>query len=195
MPDPGDGELGDTPQPEADDDAQPRGLLYISDVQALKRAEAVSFHLDDGDAYIHARLTTWAYTGQRIYTAKEQQLFPDTDGAERRRRIDVDATIVGFDDDRHWHERALPGASARAAIHTARLDEVWCSIAAFLRVGDVIALHWRADNNTPYLSNAGLHRDELRIGITREKRRWVFLMDVGTSPDNTARMITRNPPP
>ncbi len=176
-----------------DRDQNPRGLLYISDVQALQRADRVSFHYHDGQGYLHADLTTWPLPEPRIFTAKEQRLFPDSDDVDRRRCIDVDASIVGFDDERQWHERALPGARAFHMIHTARLDEVWRSIAAFLRVGDVIALHWRADNNTDYLTAAGLHRDELRIGVLRGQRRWQFLVDITVSTRN-ARMVTRNAP-
>jgi hypothetical protein len=76
-------------------------------------------------------------------------------------------------------------------VHAARLDDVWCSIAAFLRVGDILSLHWRASNNNEYLIDAGLHRDELRIGIRRGQRRWTFLADVETCPDNAVRMISR----
>lgn len=182
----------DNTQPLADEDKP--GLLYISDVQALRRADSVVFQVQgDGTAHIDARLTTWAHPEPRIFTATEQRLFPDSDGGNRRRRITVAATIVGFDDDRHWHEQSLPGATAFHMIHAARLDDVWCSIAAFLRVGDFLALHWRASNNTQYLNDAGLHRDELRVGISRGRRQWTFLVDVGTCPDNTARMIRRSP--
>jgi len=176
-----------------DTDPQPRGLLYISDVQALRRADAVSFHVHDDNAYIHACLTTWAFAQPRIYTATEQRLFPDGDSHDRRRRIEVTADIVGFDDQGRWHERHLPGAAALTSIHAARLDDVWRSIAAFLHVDDIVALHWRADNTNKiqHAADAGLHADELRIGVHRGGRRWVFLLDVLVSADNTTRMITR----
>lgn len=74
-------------------------------------------------------------------------------------------------------------------IHVARLDDVWRTIVALLRAGDVLTLQWRASNNNQYLRDAGLHRDELRLAIRRGQRHWTFLVDLGTSPDNTARMI------
>jgi hypothetical protein len=171
-------------------EAQPTGLLYISDVQALQCADRVSFHCHEAQGCIHADLTTWPLTEPRIYTPKQQRLFPDPDGVDRRRRIEVDTSIVGFDHTRRWHERALPGAGAFHSIHAARLDEVWRSIVAFLRVGDVITLHWRADNTTDPVAAAGLHRDELRIGVQRGQRRWQFLVDISVSTAD-ARMVTR----
>ncbi len=181
---------GHTDQPAPETQA---GLLYISDVQALQRADRVSFHCHQEQGYIHADLTTWPLSEPRIYTPKEQRLFPDADGVDRRRRIEADTSIVGFDHTRRWHERALPGASALYTIHAARLDDVWRSIAAFLRVGDVITLRWRADNNTDHLTAACLHRDELRLGIVRGQRRWQFLVDIDVATQNS-RMVTRGAP-
>lgn len=71
------------------DDTDQVGLLYVSDVQALRRAEAVSFHTGDTSTWIDASLT--AADEGRIYTAKEQRLFPDAEGLGRRRRIEVAA--------------------------------------------------------------------------------------------------------
>lgn len=179
-----------TRQPESEQDE--RGLLYISDVQALRRADSICFQVRrDGTAHIDATLTTWAYPAPRIFTATQQRLFPDAHHTDRRRRIQVGVTIVGFDSDRRWHEHALPGACASAMIHAAGLDDVWGSIAGFIRVGDVMTLHWRADNNNQVLIDAGLHRDELRIGIRRGRRSWTFLVAVATGPDDTTRMISR----
>lgn len=75
-------------------------------------------------------------------------------------------------------------------IGTARFDDVWRSVAALLRVGDVLGLHWRADNNTDRLAELGLHRDELSIVVQRGRHRWTFLLDVQVRP-RPARMITR----
>jgi hypothetical protein len=64
------------------------------------------------------------------------------------------------------------------------------SVAAFLRVGDVIGLHWRADNNSDQLAELGLHRDELSIVVRRGRRTWTFLLDVQVRR-GPARMISR----
>jgi len=174
------------------DNENPCGLLFISDVQALRRADIVSLHHRGGHGHIRAGLTTWPATGQRIFTATEQRLFPDPQDGDRYRRITAATAVAGFDHSRRWHEQDLPGATATSVIHAARLDDDWCTLAAWLRVGDVLTLHWRADNNTQNLADAGLHRDELRIGVRRGKRRFTFLLDVAVGPDNAARMISRS---
>lgn len=173
-----------------DDDAdQPRGLLYISDVQALQRAEVVSFHASDGVGLIHADLTAASCDEPRIYTAKQQHLFPDTVGRDRRRRIEVAADIAGYDSQRRWHDQRLPGATAFATIGGAPFDDVWRTAAAMLRVGDLVRLRWRADNNTDQLIALNLHRDELSLLVQRGKRLWTFLLDVAIRPQDT-RMVT-----
>jgi hypothetical protein len=87
----------------------------------------VSFHTGDTSTWTDASLTP---PGERIYTAAEHRLFPDAEGLGRRRRIEVAADIVGYDDQRRWHERHLPGACAFAMIGAARFDDVWRSVAA-----------------------------------------------------------------
>jgi hypothetical protein len=180
----------DQPVPEAR-----AGPLDLSDVRALRRADRVSFHHHQGQGYIHADLTTWPPPEPRTYTPRQQRLFPDPDGVDQRRRIEVDTFIVGFDHTRrwHWHERTLPGASAVHIVHSARLDEAWRSIAAFPRAGDVITLHWQADNNTGHVAAAGPHRDEPRPGVVRGRRRWQFLVDVDVATQN-GRMVIHSAP-
>jgi hypothetical protein len=168
----------------------PVGLLYVSDVQALRGADTVSFHTVDGEAYIHACLSGAVLGQPRVYTPRQQRLFPDAQRRDRRRRIEVAADIAGFDAQRRWHEHHLPGATAFTIIDAAQLDEVWRSLAAFLRVGDVIGLHWRADNPADVLRDPALHRDELRLAVRRGARWWMFLLDVQVRRD-PARMITR----
>jgi hypothetical protein len=151
----------------------------------------VSFHTTgDGVADIHACLSSAAFCQPRIYTARQQRLYPDADQRDRRRRIVVAAGICGYDATRRWHEHHLPGATAFTLIDAAQLDEVWRSVAAFLRVGDVIRLHWRADNPADALRDPELHRDELRIAVRRGARRWMFLLDVQVRP-GPVRMISQ----
>lgn len=183
-----DGEPGHT-EPSTNGDENPRGLLSISDVQALRRAEAVAFAAADGVGLIDASLTTLAGDEPRIYTATQQRLFPDAVGRNRRRRIEVAADIAGFDVGRRWHDHQLPGATASATIGGAQFHDVWRSVAAFLRVGDVVRLRWQADNNTDQLIARGLHRDDLRIEVRRGTRLWTFLLDVSVRPQDS-RMVT-----
>jgi hypothetical protein len=177
-----DSEPGHPPPSTSDSTANPRGLLFISDVQALRRAEAVTFHAHDGAGSIDATLTTLAGDPPRVYTAKEQQLFPDAAGHGRHRRIDVAADIAGFDHQHRWHDRRLPNATAHTLIGGAQLDDVWRSIAAFLRVGDVLRLRWLADTTTNHLDSVDLHRDDLRVEVCRGTRLWTFLLHVAVRP-------------
>ena len=176
-------------------DENPCGLLFISDVQALRRADTVRVHAADGVGIIDASLTTLAGDQPRIYSATEQRLFPEPVGHQRRRRIPVAADIAGFDTHRRWHDHQLPTATATAVIGSAQLHEVWRSVAAFLRVGDIVRLRWHAgtntgiDTDTDRLTGAGLHRDELLIEVRRGKRTWTFLLDVAVGP-SSLRMIT-----
>ncbi|MEV4201070.1 hypothetical protein [Micromonospora globbae] len=167
----------------------PRGLLFVSDVQALRRAEAVSFATADGVGLIDANLTTVAGDEPRIYSATQQRLFPDPVGPDRRRRIQVAADIAGFDLSRRWHDHQLPGATACASIGGAQFHDVWRSVAAFLRVGDVLRLRWLADNTTDQMVARGLHRDDLHIEVRRGRRLWTFLLDVTVRPQ-AARVVT-----
>jgi hypothetical protein len=174
------------------DDMEKIRPLYIGDVQALRRADTVNFRSSLSGSWIDAGLESRSVAEPRIYTATEQRLFPDADAVDRRRHIVVAGDIAGFDDQQRWHDRYLPGATAFASINAAEFDEVWHSIATFLRVGDAIRMHWRADNMTDSLIDPELHRDDLSIAVHRGRRRWLFLLDVQVRP-GPMRMITRMP--
>jgi hypothetical protein len=172
--------------PDTDDRPDPHGLLYYSDVQALRRADTITVRSQDGLGSIQATLT--APDRLRIYTAQQQRAFPDAAGFLRHRRITLDADIAGFDTDRRWHDQQLPGAAAATVIDNAALNEVWQSLAAFLRPGDVLRLRFRADSNHDPLAGYPLHRDELHLLIQRGRRQWMFLLEVTVRSDN--RMVT-----
>lgn len=172
-------------------DAESVGQLYIGDVHALRRAEAVEFHTGDGRSWIRACLQGQSMGESRIYTAKEQRLFPDADALDRCRTITVGGDIAGFDEQHRWHGRTLPGTSAFTSINPAWFDERWRTIVALLRVGDVVHLSWQADNIIDQLGVAGLHRDELSIDVRRGQRSWTFLAEVQIRPD-PVRMISRS---
>jgi hypothetical protein len=179
------------------DDENPRGLLFISDLQALRRADTIRVHAADGVGVIDASVTTLAGEAPRIYTATEQRLFPEPVGHQRRRRIAVAADIAGFDSQRRWHDHQLPGATATAVIDGAQLHEVWRSVAAFLRVGDIVRLRWHTATSTATNTStdadrpadACRHRDEFLIEVRRGKRMWTFLLDVAVGP-SSPRMVS-----
>ncbi|WP_426513105.1 hypothetical protein ACPPVO_22165 [Dactylosporangium sp. McL0621] len=167
----------------------PIGLLYRSDVYALRAADTVIFHTSGAGACIDACLSSAAFTEPRIYTTRQQRLFPDGDRLDRRRRISVAADIAGFGTDHRWHEHHLPGAAAVTVIDACGLHEVWRTITSLLRPDDVVRLHWRADATTDAVADPDLHRDELRLSVLRGQRRWMFMLDVQLRPE-PARMIT-----
>ena len=170
----------------------PIGLLHTDDVQALRAADVITFHTSASDGFLDAGLSSAAFAQPRIYTTRQQHLFPDGDRLDRRRRIEVGGEVAGFDVARRWHEHHLPDAAALCTFHAAHLDDVWRTIVALLRPGDVLRLHWRADDPADALTDPGLHRDELRLGVTRGTRRWLFLLAVHVLPE-PARMVTRLP--
>jgi len=149
----------------------------------------VVLHAADGVGYIDACLTDSSGDQPRIYTAKQQQLFPDPVGRGRRRRIEVAADIAGYDQQHRWHDHRLPGATAHA--HIGGFDELWRTAAALLRVGDIVRLHWWADNNTDQLIALGLHRDELSFVVRRGKQVSMFLLEVAIRPQATRMVTTR----
>lgn len=175
--------------PDADLGPDPHGLLYASDVQALRRADTVTIHAQDGIGSIRAILS--APDGLRIYTASQQRTFPDAAGYCRHRLITLDAAVAGFDATGRWHERDLSATAAVVIEHTA-LHEVWQTLTAFLRTGDVPRLRFRADSTQDRLAGAGLHRDELQLLVHRGRRQWTFLLEVAVRSADT-RMVTPTP--
>ena len=171
------------------DTANARGLLFFSDVQALRMADTVSLHTTTAGGVIHADLSALNGDEPRIYTAKQQHLFPDAVERDRRRNIDVAADITGYDTQRRWHEHHLPGATAHTTLTRAHLNDAWRTITAFLRVGDILRLRWHCDNRSDDLTRFGLHRDDLAIVLNRGSRTWTFQLHVVVRPQHH-RMIT-----
>lgn len=175
--------------PDADLEPDPNGLLYRGDLHALRRADTITIHAQDGIASIRA--TVNAPHGLRIYTATEQRVFPEGAGYRRHRLITVDADIAGFDPAGRWREHDL-SATATLVIDHAALHEVWQTLTAWLRIGDVPRLRFRADSTHDGPPAAGLHRDELHLLVLRGRREWAFLLEVAVRPAST-RMVTPIP--
>lgn len=164
----------------------PHGLLYASDLQALRRADTVTIRAQDRLGSIRATLT--ADGGLRIYTASQQRAFPDAAGYRRHRVITLDADIAGFDTTGHWQEHDLR-AAATLVIEHAALHEVWQSVTALLHVGDILRLRFRADSTHDPLTGTSLHRDELHLLVRRGRHQLTFLLEVAVRPTDT-RMVT-----
>ena len=63
------------------------------------------------------------------------------------------------------------------------------TFAEMLKVGDILTLEWIRDNNSQYLSHAGLHNDELQVVVVRGNKRLCFKIESSICENNSARMI------
>lgn len=74
-------------------------------------------------------------------------------------------------------------------IHSPYFCEEWQTICACLKAGDILSLEWIADNQSGYLVEAGLHRDQLKLIVNRGDKRLVFSIRESVCQNNSARMI------
>jgi 3-keto-L-gulonate-6-phosphate decarboxylase len=80
--------------------------------------------------------------------------------------------------------------SAFEMIHSAKYCEVWQTVLAILRAGDVVSLHWLANaERNQYAEGASLHVDTLQLDVKRGKRVLSFAIAHSVNPGNTARMV------
>lgn len=162
--------------------------LFTEDIAALRAAESVQFRRDfDGEGSVRAELTgTWDAESPRIFTAREQRLFPHTTAATggRYRKLTAMPQVRGVDGGKI---EAVCRYDLRH-VNGSRRNE-WQTILRALRVGDLLGLWWVAGNDYPLITEAGLHRDELRLLLHRERNSPVFLIDAVVGADDSARMI------
>jgi hypothetical protein len=94
------------------------------------------------------------------------------------------------------------------AFSSAQYEDIWITVASFLKEGDVLTLQWCADHfNTGYLERSlvgegwgegmKLHADALYLMVRKpakgqkKRQQFSFLLSVSVCVDNTARMIRR----
>lgn len=171
--------------------------LSADDVAALRACESVSFHLRKGNAWIQPMLDTVLDT--RTYSAREQQLFPDTrntGAGDRARIITATSSILGYSEEGTgvgWTKHTHPGAACVAMISAARHHEVWPTLAGLIRPGDRLHLGWTASNDTDLLRQAGLHHDYLHLVVLRGERKLTFALTDQIAPAGfPLRMIRRH---
>lgn len=166
--------------------------LTRDDIAALKRADNVTFHTYRGEAHMRAHLETYG-TEHRIYTAREQLLFPLSNSTLRGRYRDVHTEHSGMgyleEGGLAWTSDNTPHYSAFNAF----VDRhVWGTIVGSMRVGDVVTLISVAGNGNGYLKEAGLFKDDFRIELSRDgKNPRTFLANTSVCADNSARMVKR----
>lgn len=175
------------------------GTITAEDLAALRSADSITFHLFRDTFYIRCHVRgDWGGT-PRIWTVKEQHLFPTTDSimsGDRERRIDVAGTCTGYgygeDGDRQGAWSYSNSTTAFVSLSSAQYDDEWNTIKGLLKVGDVLTLIFRADaHSAPVHHAAGFHGDVCQLAIVRGNRKMTFRLDTRTSLDNTARMIRR----
>ena len=71
----------------------------------------------------------------------------------------------------------------------AEFHEEWQTISHLLKVGDILAVEWMADNNTDVHRKHELHADEVKLEVCRNEKRMLFSIGYQVGYDNSARMI------
>lgn len=165
-------------------DSEMTGLTR-NDIRAMRMADSVHFHTYQGRSWIVVELRN--SNDDRIFTVAEQQLFTETGkySGERSRDIAVDCARLEDYSGRSGDYQAFVSCCPK---------EVWLTIAAALRPGDMLGFHWVASNNSYGMTRIGYHHDQLRLGASDPKRKnnrhWIVRDEFG--PDNFARMVQRN---
>ena len=165
------------------------GALTADDIAALRAADSVTFHAYHGRGFVRAHKRPGP--GRDTFSTREQRLYSEPDGpTERTREITVDYSAYSYD---------RPGALAATQwaafhmIHMAQYSPTWQTIVALLHTGDVLRLDWIASGGSnQYVTDAGLHADELRLQVERRARIMTFSVGHSVTPDNSARMIHRD---
>jgi hypothetical protein len=160
--------------------------LTAADITALRTADYVSFHQYDGIGKIVAN--AHGRGEQRIYTAREQKLFPTASHLDRSRVMVVDSAMHGYTSDDEYFGGRKDGR-AYASVSTPSMSDHWQTLVSLLRAGDVLTLRWSASNNTDNHKSVGFHADELRVLVRRGDKVLTFLVDYSVGPYNSARMI------
>lgn len=166
------------------------GGLSREDIAALRKADHVTFSRHKGEAYVRACLDRHIDDTTKALRA----LFPKFHSERSRdRRIEATDRIGGYDGSRSWWTDTDDNQVACFyMVHHPDASAEWQTIAAQLRPGDTLRLHWLAGNNSESLDRVGMHRDELRLEVTdRRGKRRTYLVAIKVGPDNSARMIRR----
>ena len=160
-----------------------KNSITRQEITALRKADDIVFTHREGASYMRAI--------KRV-TQAEKNKDPWADDKEIR--INTGADFRDYKNEflkDQWH--------AFEMFHGAQHSRQWQTIAGFLRPLDQLTLCWVANNNSQILDEANLHNDMLRLHVLRrtkgkggshgKTKNFVFLIDVRTSKNNTARMI------
>lgn len=153
--------------------------LTRSQVKALRIAKKVSFHRRPAESFI------------RVYLAASRS------GSEREQSIDINApSIVKSAGSHELYGEELERRAQCSEMMWVDCGDVglhWRSIAAFIKAGDLLTIHWGRDYDTNgYMKDHGLHGDRLTLKIKRGAKQFGFILHSQCCGDNTARMIKVN---
>lgn len=153
------------------------GLTKL-DIQALKQASRVAFHLSKGQS--------------SIVGIKEVANPGPYDERDRRHEILCKTEMRDYRHGAYGNGERTPleSYSCFELVHGGQYDECWRTVVDSLRVGDELKLQWVADGGNQYTKEVGLHLDMLRLMARRANGKWLaWLIDVSICPNNSARMI------
>jgi len=153
-------------------------IIDKTDLTALRKADSVCFDHN-------VRTSRGPERGSYIRAIKRAP-FDSTDPFEQdiTHTIAVDSRAFTYD-----YASDHDNLTAFGMLHSAQVTETWRTVVALLRVGDDVSLVWAAGNSNGYLTEAGLHRDELRFIVKRGERTMTFHVMTDVCPNNSARMI------
>lgn len=168
--------------------------LDRDDVAALLLADRVSCYRHEGQNYILAWLRGGNGDDPRVFTTREQRLFPGTHPhiPDRERRIDCAGSVYGHppeDNQRAWNHLSKPGVICYEPDVGGRYSDTWTTLAKLFKAGDRLLLRWTADISQALRHDYGLHRDTLHLIVKRGEERLTFLLADRVTVNDSARMI------
>lgn len=178
--------------------ATPDGLnpltLTGDDLAALRLADRVCFYHHEGQNYMLAFLDGGHSASPRVFTAREQRVFPGVDAhnPDRKRRIDCTGSVYGYppeDNQTGWDHLSNPGVICYEPGAAASYLDTWVTLARLLKPGDRLLLLWTADISQALFRDHGLHRDTLHLVVKRDEQKLTFLLADRPAASHQARMI------
>ena len=176
-------------------------MITRDDINAIKLADDWHFHTYQGRSWIvvglraHTERLETPRNGRefydaRVYTAREQVLYPDVDRYSHGRSRDITADSARL---AHYGERTRGDDwQGFASMYTSGERH---TVANNLKVGDSLQFEWTASNNSQVNEQNGTHTDMFRLLVFRPGKDGVprqvgtYLLVVQTGPDNSARMV------
>ncbi len=164
------------------------------DLAAMRQADSsVSFnHLgkrDDSPQYA----SPGANGVGRIRCCKKVANPGPYDDSDREYTIDCESTVSDYDS---YDANYKPGNYKAFALDhfPQNVHGPWPAVCAFVRVGDILSLHWVACNNNAHSKKAGLYVDRVELRVERTtrggmKKRFTFILDHRVNPGDSARMV------